>query len=103
MSGSRHGVLILDPKNNTKLKKFLNRTEIQCTTELPSARFSKYTIGDTFEGRTEPNLNLGRLSEKHHQKSDAFARLGLRKLEPVRASLPVLPLAAKASRSQIKK
>ncbi len=39
-------------------------------------------------------------SEERHWKSGPFAILGLRKLEPVRASLP---LAAKASRSKIQK
>ncbi len=67
-----------------------------------------YTEGDTLVGRIamiEFGRQTGRLtrwwlSEKDHWKSGAFARLGLQKLEPVRASLPI---AAKAGRSKIKK
>jgi hypothetical protein len=89
-----------------------------CTNALPNARLGKYTVGDTRIGRRVLKLTLlpaeidssalwqnmrltrRRGSEKHHGKSGAFAKLGLRKREPVRASLP---RTAKASRSKIQK
>ncbi len=60
---------------------------------------SKLSTGSRCEFGQTGWLARRRGSEERHWKSGPFAILGLRKLEPVRASMP---LAAKAGRSKIK-
>ena len=84
------------------------RLKTQCTDVVPNASIWQYTVGDTLCRQNSAEIDFWqtgwlarrRGSEERHWKSGPFAILGLRKLEPVRASLP---LAAKAGRSKIQK
>ncbi len=83
------------------------RLKIQCTNGVPNASSWQYTVGDALCRQNSAEIEIWqtgwlarrRGSEERHWKSGPFAG-GLRKLEPVRASLP---LAAKAGRSKIQK
>jgi hypothetical protein len=84
------------------------RLKIQCTDVVPNASIWQYTVGDTLCRQSSTEIEFGqsgwlarrRGSEKLHWKSGSFALPGLRKLEPVRARLP---LDADSSRFEIQK
>ncbi len=102
-------VQVLDPKNTTNLK--LNWNPVYKYTANPHIlqyikllHCSWYTCR---QSSTEIDFETGWLarkrgsdSEERHQKRGPFAILGLRKLEPVRARLP---LNADSSRFEIQK
>ncbi len=117
-----HGVPVLDPKNTTNLKCYLNRIKIMCTNVVPTWTWNAPTSLSIWQytasvvgTRCRQNSadiecgqsgwlarRLGEEPEKLHRKSGTFAILGLRKLEPVRARLPG-PLDADSSRFEIQK
>jgi hypothetical protein len=84
------------------------RLKIQCTDVVPNASIWQYTVGDTLCRLNSAEIEFWqtgwlarrRGSEERHWKSGPFAILGLRKLEPVRARLP---LDADSSRFEIQK
>jgi hypothetical protein len=84
--------------------------KIHCTNVVPNASIWQYTVVSTLQvcRKSSTEIEFGqsgwlarrRGSEERHWKRDplAFAILGLRKLEPVRARLP---LGADSSRYEI--
>jgi hypothetical protein len=84
------------------------RLKTQCTNVVPNASIWQYTAGDTLCRLNSAEIEFWqtgwlarrRGSEEHHWKSGPFALQGLRKLEPVRARLP---LDADSSRFEIRK
>ena len=84
------------------------RLKTQCTDVVPNASIWQYTVGDTLCRQNSAEIDFWqtgwlarrRGSEERHWKSGPFAILGLRKLEPVRARLP---LDADSSRFEIQK
>jgi hypothetical protein len=84
------------------------RLKIQCTNVVPNASIWQYTVGDTPCRQNSAEIDFWqagwlarrRGSEKLHWKNGPFALLGLRKLEPVRARLP---LDADSCRFEIQK